>query len=167
MCVLKYSSRTCARCGKEPANNSEAVSACPPRRFPPPWSVEELTSADTTTARVYDSEVGPGPFPLIFLSGSTTPTMLMPLLNVLGICLGRQGKAAGFGHFRRFCCERCGCAMDTRSDFAETDLHFLTFDIPDDALERADGAERAFTWVHCTGPLAWESPAVGDGQSGS
>ena len=27
--------------------------------------------------------------------------------------------------------------MDTRSDFAETDLHILTFDIPDDVLERA------------------------------
>ena len=27
--------------------------------------------------------------------------------------------------------------MGTGSDFAETDLHILTFDIPDDALERA------------------------------
>jgi len=27
--------------------------------------------------------------------------------------------------------------MDTRSDFADADLHILTFDIPDDALERA------------------------------
>jgi hypothetical protein len=34
--------------------------------------------------------------------------------------------------------------MDTRSDFAETDLHILTFDIPDDVLERAAaGAELA------------------------
>jgi hypothetical protein len=50
--------------------------------------------------------------------------------------------------------------MDTRSDFAETDLHILTFDIPDDVLERAAGAELAFTWVHCTSPLAWECPAL-------
>ena len=49
--------------------------------------------------------------------------------------------------------------MDTRSDFVETDL--LTFDIPDDVLERAAaGAELAFTWVHCTSPLAWECPAL-------
>src|SRR5262245_36641200 len=61
---------------------------------------------------------------------------------------------------RRPCCEHCGCAMDTRSDFAETDLHILTFDIPDDVLERAAGAELAFTWVHCTSPLAWECPAL-------
>ena len=27
--------------------------------------------------------------------------------------------------------------MDTRSDFADADRHSLTFDIPDDALERA------------------------------
>jgi hypothetical protein len=27
--------------------------------------------------------------------------------------------------------------MDTRSGFADADLHILTFDIPDDALERA------------------------------
>ena len=58
--------------------------------------------------------------------------------------------------------------MGTGSDFAETDLHILTFDIPDDALERAAaGAELAFTWVHCTSPLAWECPAMGGGQSGS
>jgi hypothetical protein len=31
-----------------------------PRRFPPPWSVEELTSADAATARVYNCLVGPG-----------------------------------------------------------------------------------------------------------
>jgi hypothetical protein len=29
--------------------------------------------------------------------------------------------------------------MDTRSDFVDADLHILTFDIPDDALERAAG----------------------------
>jgi hypothetical protein len=57
--------------------------------------------------------------------------------------------------------------MDTRSDFADADRHSLTLDIPDDALEGAAGAELAFTWVHCTSPLAWECPAVGDGQSGS
>jgi hypothetical protein len=43
--------------------------------------------------------------------------------------------------------------MDTRSDFADADRHSLTFDIPDDALEGAAGAELAFTWVHCTSPL--------------
>jgi hypothetical protein len=53
--------------------------------------------------------------------------------------------------------------MDTRSDFVETDL--LTVDIPDDVLERAAaGAELAFTWVHCTSPLAWECPAVERGE---
>jgi len=64
--------------------------------------------------------------------------------------------------------------MDTRSDFAETDLHILTFDVPDDVLERAAGAEPAITLVHCTNPLVWECPAMGgshiaasDGQSGS
>jgi hypothetical protein len=50
--------------------------------------------------------------------------------------------------------------MGTESNFAETDLHILTFDIPDDALERAASAELAFTWVHCTSPLAWECPAL-------
>jgi len=50
--------------------------------------------------------------------------------------------------------------MDTRSYFAEIDLRILTFDIPDDILERAAGTELAFTWVHCTGPLAWECPAL-------
>jgi hypothetical protein len=48
--------------------------------------------------------------------------------------------------------------MDTRSDFVETDL--LTFDIPDDLLERAAGAELAFTLVHCSNPLVWDCPAV-------
>jgi hypothetical protein len=48
--------------------------------------------------------------------------------------------------------------MDTGSDFA--DLHILTFDIPDDALERAAGAELAITLVHCTNPLVWECPAL-------
>lgn len=54
------------------------------------------------------------------------------------------------------------CAMDTRSDFAETDLHILTFDVPDDVLERAAGGELAITLVHCTNPLVWECPAVGE-----
>jgi len=40
--------------------------------------------------------------------------------------------------------------MDTRSDFVDADLHILTLDIPDDALERAAGAELAFTLVHCS-----------------
>jgi hypothetical protein len=51
----------------------------PVRRFPPPWSVEELdaatrflTSADTANARVYVCGVGPVS-PL--LPGSTAPTM--------------------------------------------------------------------------------------------
>jgi len=57
--------------------------------------------------------------------------------------------------------------MDNRSDFADADLHILTFDIPDDVLERAAGAELAFTLVHCSNPLVWECPALGDGQSGS
>jgi hypothetical protein len=52
------------------------------------------------------------------------------------------------------------CVMDTRSDFVETDL--LTFDIPDDVLERAAGAELAFTLVHCSNPLVWDCPAMGE-----
>jgi hypothetical protein len=37
---------------------------------------------------------------------------------------------------------------------AEGDEEILTFDIPDDALERAASTEpTAFTWVHCTN--AW------------
>jgi hypothetical protein len=44
-------------------------------------------------------------------------------------------------------------AMDTNAnDFAETDADILTFDIPDDALERAANAEHAYTLVHCTHP---------------
>ena len=48
------------------------------------------------------------------------------------------------------------CVMDTRSNFVETDL--LTFDIPDDVLERAAGA----TLVHCSNPLVWDCPAMGE-----
>ena len=50
--------------------------------------------------------------------------------------------------------------MDTRSDCVETDL--LTFDIPDDVLERAAGAELAFTLIHCSNPLVWDCPAMGE-----
>ena len=36
---------------------------------------------------------------------------------------------------------------------AEGDEEMLTFDIPDEALERAGGAEQqATTWAHCTHP---------------
>ena len=50
-------------------SRSLGVSGVPSRRFPPPWTVEEqsacypllgLTSADTATARVYDSGAGTG-----------------------------------------------------------------------------------------------------------
>ena len=50
--------------------------------------------------------------------------------------------------------------MDTRNDLVDADLHILTFDIPDDALERAAGADPAITLVHCTNPLVWECPAI-------
>ena len=50
--------------------------------------------------------------------------------------------------------------MDTRSDFAETDLHILTFDVPDHVLERAADGALALTMVHCTNPLVWECPAL-------
>ena len=50
--------------------------------------------------------------------------------------------------------------MDTGSDLGETDLQILTFDIPDDALERAADADPAITLVHCTNPLVWECPAL-------
>jgi len=38
---------------------------------------------------------------------------------------------------------------------AEADERILTFDIPDEALERTARTERqAFTWIYCTG--AWQ-----------
>jgi hypothetical protein len=45
------------------------------------------------------------------------------------------------------------CHMDSdESDFAETDADILTFDIPDDAIERAANAEQAYTLAYCTHP---------------
>jgi hypothetical protein len=39
---------------------------------------------------------------------------------------------------------------------AEGDEEILTFDIPDEALERAASAERqAITWVYCTNGYYW------------
>ena len=39
---------------------------------------------------------------------------------------------------------------------AEGDEEMLTFDIPDDALERAASAERqAVTWAYCTNGYYW------------
>jgi hypothetical protein len=39
------------------------------------------------------------------------------------------------------------------NDFVETDADILTFDVPDDALERAASAEQnAFTVAYCTHP---------------
>jgi hypothetical protein len=35
---------------------------------------------------------------------------------------------------------------------AEADEDIFTFDIPDDALERAGNAEQAVTWAYCTHP---------------
>ena len=44
-------------------------------------------------------------------------------------------------------------AMDSNAnDFAETDADILTFDIPDDALERAANSEQAYTLAYCTHP---------------
>ena len=43
-------------------------------------------------------------------------------------------------------------AMGEVKSQAETDEDILTFDIPDDALERAANAEQAYTLVHCTHP---------------
>jgi hypothetical protein len=45
-------------------------------------------------------------------------------------------------------------AMDSdANDFVETDADILTFDVPDDALERAANAEqKAFTMLYCTSP---------------
>jgi hypothetical protein len=44
--------------------------------------------------------------------------------------------------------------MDSNAnDFAETDAGILTFDVPDDALERAASVEQnAFTVMYCTNP---------------
>jgi len=55
--------------------------------------------------------------------------------------------------------------MGTGSDFAETDLHILTFDIPDDALERAADANPVIT-LHCTNPLVWGCPFQPSGENG-
>ena len=42
------------------------------------------------------------------------------------------------------------------SEFAETDADILSFDVPDDALERAASAEQmAFTWVYYTNGWYW------------
>ena len=46
-----------------------------------------------------------------------------------------------------------GEAMDDRT---ESDEKVLTFDVPDEALERAASTERqAFTWVYCTNGYYW------------
>ena len=47
--------------------------------------------------------------------------------------------------------------METGSDFAETGLHILTFDVPDDALERAAGSPTS-TLVNSTNPLLLQCP---------
>jgi len=52
--------------------------------------------------------------------------------------------------------------MDTRRDATETDLHILTFHIPDAALERAAGADPAITLVNCTNPMVFQCPVMGD-----
>ena len=42
------------------------------------------------------------------------------------------------------------------TDFAETGADILTFDVPDDALERAASVERqAYTLVYCTNGWYW------------
>jgi len=42
------------------------------------------------------------------------------------------------------------------NDRAETDETILTFDVPDEALERAASAEQmAVTWVYCTNGWYW------------
>ena len=78
---------------------------------------------------MYDGGVGPGSFhhfPLRFDSPDD-----------VAVVWGAKAKPPVFDIGWRLCCEHCGCAMDTRSYFAEIDLHILTFDIPDDVLERA------------------------------
>ena len=72
----------------------------------------------------------------------------------------RQSRRFDIGW--RLCCEDCGYVMDTRSDFAETDLHILTFDIPDDVLERAARAELAITLVNCTNPMVFQCPVMSE-----
>jgi hypothetical protein len=37
-------------------------------------------------------------------------------------------------------------------DLLEWDEQVLTFDIPDEALERAANAEQGYTWAYCTHP---------------
>jgi hypothetical protein len=38
---------------------------------------------------------------------------------------------------------------------SQADEDVLSFDVPDEALERAASAERAFTWVYCTNGFYW------------
>ena len=45
---------------------------------------------------------------------------------------------------------------DKETSQAESDEKILTFDIPDEALERAGSAERmAVTWAYCTNAYYW------------
>ena len=49
-----------------------------------------------------------------------------------------------------------GGVMDNEVISQAGDEKILTFDIPDEALERAATAERqAFTWVYCTNGYYW------------
>ena len=96
------------------------------------------------------------------LPGSTAPTSCPFACSSSGAL--RQSR-------RFFSMVSGGCAvniaaMDNRSDFADADLHILTFEIPDDALERAAGAP-TLTMVNCTNPMLFQCPMMGDGQSGS
>ena len=59
--------------------------------------------------------------------------------------MGRVASNAGIA-------TRAGAMRSNANDFAETDADILTFDIPDDALERAANAEQAYTWAYCTHP---------------
>ena len=52
--------------------------------------------------------------------------------------------------------------MDARTDFADANLRILTFDIPDDVLERAAGADPAITLVNCTNPMVFQCPVMGE-----
>jgi hypothetical protein len=69
------------------------------------------------------------------------------------LCLTKAGSnRIGIGIIARAIAARAGAMDSNANDFAETHADILTFDIPDDAPERAANAEQAHTWAYCTHP---------------
>ena len=100
-------------------------------RFTPSEGITQLVPS--REARVYDSGVGPREDRSCIIGPDSPDELPFRMLPSGALRQSRRFSDIGW----RLCCEHCGCAMDTRSYFAEIDLHILTFDIPDDVLERA------------------------------